>query len=985
MNRKALFISTIFIAVGLVLGSAFLARAQSAPLSSQNKPAESPAPEVALGQPGLSYRYVKTLGTTGVPYITDNTHLNRPMGIFIDSANNLYMTEDPGNRVLKFNSAKTNLLTLGVGGVCEGGNTGFCSPRDIAIDKIGNIWVVDANRAAQYDSSGTFLQEFPSTDPWNSGNTNNRFEEPSGIAFDSTGRMFVSDTRNQRIQVFDMTTGSPVYSTTIGVTDVTGTTPGYFDTPMRVAIDSLNRLYVAEIGNNRVQRCTYSSGWTCVVVDANYNGAQGIAIDESDSVYITDTFNFRIRKCTSTGSCTTWATDTRGHYDLAVDALGNVYGSSPYENIIDQFDSTGTYQGIYIGVHFEPYQADNDHYFHPRVAVDPSNNILIIEENGHRLIKLDPNGTFLWSFGVPGVDAWDDTHLNYPHSVATDKNGNVYVAGSCEVKKISASGTYLNTIGPACGTGNFEFGWATGVDVDLNGNIYVADYSNQRVMIYDSGLNYIGQIGETGVCNASNDHLCTPIAVETDSTGNIYVTDAGNARVQKFNSSRQWVMTIGTGIGGDQFDQFNWAEDVAVDAQGKIFITDWSNNRVQVYDSTGKYLTTIGGAWGSNSSQLKGAPGVDVDSKGNVYVADWDNARIQVFAPGVPGWKQANINGFGDKYLQTGALEVFNGQLYAGTTDWNNLNAIYRSSDGKTWEQVKDLGYRGSVIDMTVFNGQLYASTGWGADNTAARIYRTSDGTTWNEVATAGFGNIENLCMDFLAVFQNKIYVTVCTSDSSPNGVSIWRSDSGDPDTWEAVVTDGKGDTNNHQISAMVEYNGYLYAGVHNIVNGTRIWRTSDGNTWNQVNADGFGDARNIETITFAVFQGNLYAGVWTNQVSNGQIWRSSNGTTWNSVITDGFGDPNKPDTLGLYVFENRLYATTNNNVTGTEVWATSDGDHWSQVNIDGWGDSNNGFSLRGNAGANFKNNLFISVMNGANGGEVWQMLHQVFLPFMKK
>jgi hypothetical protein len=169
------------------------------------------------------------------------------------------------------------------------------------------------------------------------------------------------------------------------------------------------------------------------------------------------------------------------------------------------------------------------------------------------------------------------------------------------------------------------------------------------------------------------------------------------------------------------------------------------------------------------------------------------------------------------------------------------------------------------------------------------------------------------------------------------------------------------------------------------MTSGTRIWRTSNGTTWDQVNTDGFGDANNTETITLAIYKGQLYAGT-INKVTGGQIWRTSNGTTWNVIMTNGFGDPNKSDINGLYVFENRLFATAANDVTGTEVWATSNGNQWTQVNIDGWGDSNNGFSLRGNAGANFKNNLVISVTNGANGGEVWQMeQYKVYLPFTKR
>ena len=248
--------------------------------------------------------------------------------------------------------------------------------------------------------------------------------------------------------------------------------------------------------------------------------------------------------------------------------------------------------------------------------------------------------------------------------------------------------------------------------MDKNGNIYVADYSNDRVEIFNSSRVFIGRIGVTGVCSTANDHLCHPIAVDVDASGNIYVTDSGNARIQKFNSSRVWQMTIGSGISGDTFEQFNWAEDVVVDAQGRIFVTDWSNNRVQVFDPNGAYLTTIGGSWGNNTSQFRGPSGVDVDSQGNVYVADFGNGRIQKFTPGVPGWKQSNINGFGDK-ANSGvlALSTFAGQLYAGTS--NDTGAqIWRSSDGSNWNSVMTAGF-GDAIDVKIIistNG--YANRG---------------------------------------------------------------------------------------------------------------------------------------------------------------------------------------------------------------------------------------------------------------------------------
>ena len=173
-----------------------------------------------------------------------------------------------------------------------------------------------------------------------------------------------------------------------------------------------------------------------------------------------------------------------------------------------------------------------------------------------------------------------------------------------------------------------------------------------------------------------------PIGLGVDSARNLYVVDAGNNRVEKFNSSRVWQMTIGVpgawGSGSNDFAHFGGGpEDVSVDTQGRIYVADIWNNRVQVFDSTGAYLTTIGGAWGDNTSQFRNTSGVDVDSLGNVYISDFGNARLQKFAPGVPSWKQTNINGFGDINDQiVKSLEVYNNQLDAGTGNFRRVDRL---------------------------------------------------------------------------------------------------------------------------------------------------------------------------------------------------------------------------------------------------------------------------------------------------------------------
>ena len=71
---------------------------------------------------------------------------------------------------------------------------------------------------------------------------------------------------------------------------------------------------------------------------------------------------------------------------------------------------------------------------------------------------------------------------------------------SCELSRqiISPDGDYLNTLGTGCGSGDFEFNRPTGVAIDQDDNIYVADFFNHRIMIYDANFVFVEQVGETG-------------------------------------------------------------------------------------------------------------------------------------------------------------------------------------------------------------------------------------------------------------------------------------------------------------------------------------------------------------------------------------------------------------------------------------------------------------------------------------------------------
>ena len=458
MNKSVWIILLIILCrLALAAGGAALAKSNST----------ITAPDVALGEPGLSFRYVEQLGETQVPFLADTDHLVQPNGLFIDSDDNVYVTEEYGSRLLKYDSAGENLLEIGDAGMC----TYFCSTWDSAVDLTGNLWVADGDRLVQFDMTGTQLQELGRSE-----DENYRFEGGvRGLAFDSAGHLFVADTWRHRIQVYDIISGTPVYSGTLGVTDVPSSTLGYFNAPHRLSVNSQDRLLVADRDNNRVQRCEYAAGWTCELMDGDVGSPEGVGVGADDNVYITDYWNNRVRKSSAPEVCEDLITETpEGAHDVAIDSGGNIFVSFQYDFTVRKYTSAGVEIEIFAGVEGVPYLTDAEHYNHARLEVDDQDNLLIVEEQGHRLLKLDENGDFLWQFGVAGVQGNDTEHLSWPHGVAVNSQGNVYVADNCRVVIVTAAGDFSDAFGE-CGAGEYQFSWPTGIDVAEDGTLYVAD------------------------------------------------------------------------------------------------------------------------------------------------------------------------------------------------------------------------------------------------------------------------------------------------------------------------------------------------------------------------------------------------------------------------------------------------------------------------------------------------------------------------------
>jgi len=289
------------------------------------------------------------------------------------------------------------------------------------------------------------------------------------------------------------------------------------------------------------------------------------------------------------------------------------------------------------------------------------------------------------------------------------------------------------------------------------------------------------------------------------------------------------------------------------------------------------------------------------------------------------------------------------------------------------------------VDHLIEFEGQLYAGT-WNEEE-GGEVWRSSSGASWSTVASGGFGDPTNGEVIRFAVFGDHLYASTW-SYTDTHGAGIWRSDSGDSDTWTQVASDGfDGDSGNEAVVSFGAFDGYLYAGTANPGTGGEVWRTQNGTVWSQVNDDGFGDADNWAVSALAAFNGHLYASTTHEWGAGAEVWscQDCDGSDWTQVVDNGFGNSDTNYTNALELFRDFLYFVAGNGSTGLEVWRTANGTEWEQVAFAGFGDSNNIAPYWDNATAVVNDQLYVSSINYAQGGEIWTQQLMVYVPLVMK
>ncbi len=215
----------------------------------------------------------------------------------------------------------------------------------------------------------------------------------------------------------------------------------------------------------------------------------------------------------------------------------------------------------------------------------------------------------------------DAEELQYPISVVSDKDGNIYVSDP-ELRKVikyGPDGKFMVY---------FEGGFSrpSGLGIDREKNIlYVADTLGHKVYIHNASGERLGEIGRRGDGDGEFNY---PGYLFVDRKGYLYVSDSLNFRIQIFGQDGRFIMKFGEP--GDAYHTLDKPKGVAVDTEGHVYVVDAGKDMVKIFNRDGRLLLFFGEI-GHGYGKFYLPTGIFIDKDNIIYVADTINMRIQAF------------------------------------------------------------------------------------------------------------------------------------------------------------------------------------------------------------------------------------------------------------------------------------------------------------------------------------------------------------------
>ena len=547
----------------------------------------------------------------------------------------------------------------------------------IAIGSAGEIYFSAGNAVMKVDAKGILTRVAGTGKYGYSGDGGSALSAqlawPAGLAFDSSGNLFIADNANHRIR---KVTPTGIISTVVGGSAGYSGDGGLavnatLNWPTAVAVDTLGEMFIADTANQVVRKVDARGIITTIAT--GLNSPEGVAVNSSGDLYIADyatedgcceiVYSGRIVKMTADGTSAILTSGPPGLQSprgMAVDATGNIYVADAIGDRVWKVSDGGVFS-VASGNSFDEYACPSDYpvsrdqLICPMgVAVDGSGNLYVADTGHSRIARVSSQGAItnvvgdgtLGNYWGDGGEA-TESGVYFPLGVVADNAGNLYVSDSSNsrVRKVASDGTITTVAGTGVSGYSGDGGAATaarlkaptGLALDASGNLYIADRADNRIrkVSMDGTITTVAGRGDAGLPlgdggQATVASLAEPMGVAVDKTGNVYIADTGFNLIRKVSPSGVITTVAGRNYYQDGPIDVGSPISLAFDAAGSLYIASFNTIRKLSPDGA---LSTIAGnaAFGfappsgdggpATSAALQGPFFVALDVAGNLYIS----------------------------------------------------------------------------------------------------------------------------------------------------------------------------------------------------------------------------------------------------------------------------------------------------------------------------------------------------------------------------